>query len=98
MTDIKKNNKKSISKIRKDNKIISKKGFNRNLIISVILVIFIIILAVQSFQLNNLKNNVENGQVKIISSGGNSYPSTGNPVTSKVNSPIQNLPSEVGGC
>ena len=77
---------------------VPKKGNNQNLIMSIILGIFIIISAFQSFQINNLQTQIEDGGIKISSSGGSSYSSSGSSKNSEVPSNIQDLPQMVGGC
>ncbi len=90
--------KSSITKKKVIAKTTPQKSSNQSLIMSIILGIFIIISAFQSFQINSLKTQIETGGVKITSSSESSYTSSGNSGKSAVPSSIQDLPDMVGGC
>jgi len=92
---------KSQSSVTSRKKVTAKvphKKNNQNLILSVILGIFIIISAFQSFQINDLKTQMQEGGIKISSSVGNSYSSSSGSGKSDVPSNLKDLPQMVGGC
>ena len=71
-------------------------------IVAIILGVLVLISALQAFQLNNLKENVETGGLKMgsgssvatpLSSGGDSDKSV-----QSLPSSVKNLPKMVGGC
>lgn len=63
---------------------------NKNIIIAIVLGILLVLSVVQAFQVNDIKEKIENGGVKVAASG-----ATGG---ANVPSGLQNLPTMVGGC
>jgi len=63
---------------------------NKNIIIAVVLGILLVLSVVQAFQVNDIKEKIESGNIKVsgaATGGGANVPSS-----------LQNLPTMVGGC
>lgn len=64
---------------------------NKNIIIAIVLGVLLLLSVVQAFQVNEIKETISSGGVKVAATGGASG-------GANVPSSLQNLPSMVGGC
>lgn len=70
---------------------------NKNMLLTVLLVVLVAVAVVQAFQLSGLKEKVSGGNVNVAANSGTPVSSSSGQ-SDKLKQNLQNLPTMVGGC